>query len=295
MAPIASSKLRALLLVVCSPKPDDDASIDLVMTISNGASTMKHALWRRASFVSLLAIGIGFYALCLHIAEVSIPRLIEGLPRLATWIGRSWPPDVSEIGILAHRGAETVAMATVGVSFGAVIAAPISLLAARNIDVSPLLAVPARWLLNALRGIDSFVFALIFVAAVGLGPFAGVLGVALHTAGSIAKLWAEAIETTDPRPVEAARTSGAGRLQVFLHAQLPDVLPQLSSILLYMWEFNVRASTVLGIVGAGGIGQELKNSVDLLLFDRVLTILFVILVMVTAIDQLSAWLRRRLS
>ncbi len=88
--------------------------------------------------------------------------------------------------------------------------------------------------------------------------------------------------------------SGAGRLKVFLHAQLPDVMPQWSSILLYMWEFNVRASTVLGVVGAGGIGQELKNSIDLLLFDRVLTILIVILVMVTIIDQLSAWLRRRL-
>lgn len=249
----------------------------------------------RTAFVPLLGLGVAFYALCLHVAEVDVLRLWEGLPRLAGWIARSWPPDLSEIDVLARRGLETVAMATVGVSFGAIIAAPLCLLAARNIGVSPLLALPARWLLNALRGVDSFVFALIFVAAVGLGPFAGVLGVALHTAGSIAKLWAETIETTEPGPVEAARMSGAGRLRVFLHAQLPDALPQLSSILLYMWEFNVRASTVLGVVGAGGIGQELKNSVDLLQFDRVLTILLVILAMVTAIDQLSAWLRRRLS
>ncbi len=249
----------------------------------------------RTAFVPLLGLGVAFYALCLHVAEVDVLRLWEGLPRLAGWIARSWPPDLSEIDVLARRGLETVAMATVGVSFGAIIAAPLCLLAARNIGVSPLLALPARWLLNALRGIDSFVFALIFVAAVGLGPFAGVLGVTLHTAGSIAKLWAETIETTEPGPVEAARMSGAGRLRVFLHAQLPDALPQLSSILLYMWEFNVRASTVLGVVGAGGIGQELKNSVDLLQFDRVLTILLVILAMVTAIDQLSAWLRRRLS
>lgn len=248
-----------------------------------------------AAFVSLLMAGAAFYALCLYVAEVNFARLWEGLPRLINWIARSWPPDFSEIDVLAGRGLETVAMATVGVSFGAVIAAPLCLLAARNIGASPLLAVPARSLLNVLRGIDSFVFALIFVAAVGLGPFAGVLGVALHTAGSIAKLWAETIETTDAGPVEAARMSGAGRLKIFLHVQLPDSLPQLSSILLYMWEFNVRASTVLGVVGAGGIGQELKNSVDLLLFDRVLTILLVILVMVTVIDQLSAWLRRRLS
>lgn len=260
-----------------------------------GEHSLASATARRTAFVPLLVLGVAFYALCLHVAEVDVLRLWEGLPRLAGWIARSWPPDLSEIDVLARRGLETVAMATVGVSFGAIIAAPLCLLAARNIGVTPLLALPARWLLNALRGIDSFVFALIFVAAVGLGPFAGVLGVALHTAGSIAKLWAEAIETTEPGPVEAARMSGAGRLRVFLHAQLPDALPQLSSTLLYMWEFNVRASTVLGVVGAGGIGQELKNSVDLLQFDRVLTILLVILAMVTAIDQLSAWLRRRLS
>ncbi|MFY8143278.1 MAG: phosphonate ABC transporter, permease protein PhnE [Caulobacter sp.] len=250
---------------------------------------------RVASFLPLLALGLAFYMLCLSVAEVSIPRLLDGLPRLVGWVARSWPPDVSEIDVLAYRGLETVAMATVGVSFGAIIAAPLCLLAARNVGVATLAAPLARWLLNALRGIDSFVFALIFVAAVGLGPFAGVLGVALHTAGSLAKLWAEAIEATEPGPVESARMSGAGGLRVFLHAQLPDALPQLSSILLYLWEFNVRASTVLGVVGAGGIGQELKNSIDLLLFDRVLTILIVILVMVTAMDQLSAWLRRRLS
>lgn len=250
---------------------------------------------RRAAFLALLLVGLAFYALCFSVAEVSLPRLWEGLPRLATWVARSWPPDLSEIDILIRRGLETVAMATIGVSFGAIIAAPICLLAARNVGAPKVLSLPARWLLNALRGIDSFVFALIFVAAVGLGPFAGVLGIALHTAGSIAKLWAEAIEMTEMGPVEAARMSGAGRLKVFLHVQLPDALPQLSSILLYMWEFNVRASTVLGVVGAGGIGQELKNSVDLLLFDRVLTILVIILVMVTLIDQLSAWLRRRLS
>ncbi len=134
-------------------------------------------------------------------------------------------PDLSEVDVLAWRGLETVAMATVGVSFGAIIAAPLCLLSARNIGMPRLLALPARGLLNALRGIDSFVFALIFVAAVGLGPFAGVLGVALHTAGSIAKLWAETIETTEPGPVEAARMSGAGRRRVFLHAQLPCATP----------------------------------------------------------------------
>jgi len=248
----------------------------------------------RLTFCLALLAGVAFYVACLVIADISLAKLWEGLPRLASWAARAWPPDFSEFPVLAWRAAETVAMATVGVTFGAIIAAPVCLLAARNTTPSPWLQQPARWLLNVLRGIDSFVFALIFVAAVGLGPFAGVLGIAVHSAGSIAKLWSEAIETAEPGPREAATMSGAGQLKVFLYAMLPDVMPQLASILLYLWEFNVRSSTVLGIVGAGGIGQELKNSMDLLQFDRLFAILLIILAMVTVIDTLSAWLRRRL-
>jgi phosphonate transport system permease protein len=166
--------------------------------------------------------------------------------------------------------------------------------AARNVTPEGLLYYPARWLLNFLRGIDSFVFALLFVAAVGLGPFAGVLGVALHSAGSVAKLWSEAIETIEPGPLEAVAMTGAGRLKIVFYALLPDVLPALLSTSLYIWEFNIRSSTVLGLVGAGGIGQDLKNAVDLLDFPSVATIILIILGMVTAVDQLSAWMRRRL-
>ena len=132
-------------------------------------------------------------------------------------------------------------------------------------------------------------------AAQGADADVGVLGVGLHSAGSIAKLWAEAVETAAPEPLDAIAATGAGRLRVILYALLPDVLPSLASILLYVWEFNVRASTVLGIVGAGGIGQELKSAIDLLDFPRVLAIILVVLVMVTAIDQASAWARRRLA
>ena len=252
-------------------------------------------LARRFGFWVALVLGVAFYVACLGLAEISLAKLWVGLPRLAGWAARAWPPDFSELSTLAQRAAETVAMATVGVSFGALLAVPVCLLSARNVSPSIWMQVLARAVLNVLRGIDSFVFALIFVAAVGLGPFAGVLGIAAHSAGSIAKLWSEAIETAQPGPLEAAAMSGAGRLKVFVYALLPDVMPQLASILLYLWEFNVRSSTVLGIVGAGGIGQELKNSMDLLQFDRLFAILLIILVMVTAIDALSAWLRRRLA
>ncbi|MDB5597293.1 MAG: putative phosphonate transport system permease protein htxC phnE [Hyphomicrobiales bacterium] len=186
-------------------------------------------------------------------------------------------------------------MASLGTTVGAIIAVPLCLCAATNTAPVGGLYIAARSLLNVLRGIDSFVFALLFVAAVGLGPFAGVLGIALHSAGSIAKLWSETIETVERGPVDAATMSGAGRLKIIVHALLPDVLPALASSVLYIWEFNLRASTVLGIVGAGGIGQELKSSIDLLDFPRVLAILLIVLAMVTFVDQVSAMVRRRLS
>lgn len=250
--------------------------------------------WAGFRFAALLLLVLALYALCFRIAEVDPAKLWAGLPRLLAWAGRAWPPDLTDLDATLLHAAQTLAMATLGTTLGGLIAIPLCLAAARNTTPHPLVALPARLVLNVLRGIDGFVFALLFVAAVGLGPFAGLLGVGLHSAGSIAKLWSEAIETVDPRPVEAATLTGASRLKVILHALLPDVSPALAGIMLYTWEFNVRASTVLGIVGAGGIGQELKNAVDLLDFPRVLTVLLIILAMVTAIDQLSAWARRRL-
>ncbi len=248
----------------------------------------------RLRFIALLLLVAGFYAASLQLARVDPARLLDGLPKMAGWAAKAWPPATRELDVLLLRAAETVAMAAIGTTIATVLAIPLCVLAARNITPFPGLYYPTRWFLNALRGIDSFVFALLFVAAVGLGPFAGVLGVGLHTWGSMAKLWSEAIETVEPGPLEAAALTGANRVKVVSYALLPDILPQMASVTLFWWEFNVRASTVLGVVGAGGIGQELKNSMDLLDFPRLFTIIAIILVMVTVIDQFSSWLRRRL-
>ena len=221
-------------------------------------------------------------------------RLLTGLPKMAGWAAKAWPPATDELPVLLLRTAETIAMAAIGTTAAALLALPLCVVAARNVTPSMALYYPSRWFLNALRGVDSFVFALLFVAAVGLGPFAGVLGIALHTWGSTAKLWAEAIENIPPGPLEAAAATGASRVKVIAYALFPDVAPSMVSVGLFWWEFNVRASTVLGVVGAGGIGQELKNSMDLLDFPRLLTILVIILVMVTVIDHASQWVRRRL-
>jgi len=185
-------------------------------------------------------------------------------------------------------------MAAIGTTLAVLLAIPVSLLASRNITPFPGAYYPVRWFLNALRGIDSFVFALLFVASVGLGPFAGVLGIALHTWGSAAKLFADHIESANLGPFEAVRATGASRATAIGFALVPEVLPVFFSTALFWFEFNVRASTVLGVVGAGGIGQELKNSMDLLDFPRLFTIIAVILIVVTALDQVSGWLRRRL-
>src|SRR5215467_1740550 len=245
--------------------------------------------------VALALVGlVAFYVASWQLAKVNLAKLATGLPKMASWAVKAWPPATDDLPVLLVRAAETVAMAAIGTTVAALLALPVCVLAARNVTPSMALYYPTRWFLNALRGIDSFVFALLFVAAVGLGPFAGVLGIALHTWGSTAKLCAEAIENIPSGALEAAAATGASRVKVLLFAILPDVAPNMVSVALFWWEFNVRASTVLGVVGAGGIGQELKNSMDLLLFPRLFTIIAIILVMVTVIDAGSEWLRRRL-
>lgn len=230
-----------------------------------------------------------------HFSGVDLGKLATGVPKMGHWLVQAWPPALQELPIFLLRMGETVSIAFLGTFVAAVLAVPVAFFAARGITPLPFLRVPLRWTLNAFRGIDSFVFALILVAAVGLGPFAGMLGVMLHTWGSCAKLFADQIETMSLETTEALEAGGAGRSVAFRYALVPELAPAWASIALYLFEFNVRASTVLGVVGAGGIGQELKSSMDLLDFARLATIIIVILVAVTLIDTFAAWTRRRLA
>jgi phosphonate transport system permease protein len=242
----------------------------------------------------IVVLIVAFYIFSGYLVRFDLGQLARGLPRLGHWLAGAWPPDLTELPLFIQRTAETIAMAAIGSTLAVLIAIPLAILASRNITPLPRLYYPTRWLLNALRGIDSFVFALLFVAAVGLGPFAGVLGITFHTSGTAAKFFADQIESSNLGPYEAIRATGAGRTAALSFALVPDLLPLMLSTSLFWWEFNVRASTVLGVVGAGGIGQELKNSMDLLDFSRLFTIIAVILVAVTAIDWFSGWLRKRL-
>ncbi|MFN7753182.1 MAG: phosphonate ABC transporter, permease protein PhnE [Pseudomonadota bacterium] len=252
--------------------------------------TSRETLFRAGA----LCVALAFLATCAVLARVDLGALLRGLPRLAEWAATGWPPYARELDTIALRAFETVAIATIGTTVAALVAAPLSMLVAGNVTPSRWIALPVRWFSNACRGIDTVVFAILFVAAVGLGPFAGVLGMIVHSIGVITKLNAEAIETLPRAPLEAAAMSGAGHAKVMSFAVFPAVLPNLSSVSLYVWEANVRTSTVLGIVGAGGIGIEIKAAIDLLDFQRLFTLTVAVLIMVTLIDQLSAWIRRRL-
>jgi phosphonate transport system permease protein len=256
----------------------------------------EHAGWSARSLKNwaLVVVLVVFFAGSWQLAQVDLARLINGLPKLWHWVAQAWPPKLDELPIFLVRTGETIAMAAIGTVIATLLAVPMAILASRNITPFPRLYYPVRWFLNALRGVDSFVFALLFVASVGLGPFAGVLGIALHTWGSAAKFMADYIESANLGPLHAVQTTGASQTAAISYALVPDVLPATLSTTLYLFEFNVRASTVLGVVGAGGIGQELKNSIDLLDFGRLATIIIVILVVVTALDQLASWLRKRL-
>jgi phosphonate transport system permease protein len=250
--------------------------------------------WQVLARALMIGVILAFFAVSWWLAEVDLVRLAQGLPRMMRWAAQAWPPYLKEVDIMLLRAAETVAIATVGTAVATAFAFPIAILVSSNTTPSPVLSYPVRWFINAFRGIDTVVFAILFVAAVGLGPFAGVLGMIIHSTGVIAKLNSEAIETVPNAPLEAAAMTGANRTKIVSYALLPSVLPSLASVSLYVWEANVRTSTILGIVGAGGIGIEIKAAIDLLDFPRLFSLTAIVLVMVTAIDQLSAWLRRKL-
>jgi phosphonate transport system permease protein len=221
-------------------------------------------------------------------------RFGEGIPALAQLGAEMVPPDFSRFGYWLRPLLESLAMSVAGTALAVVLSLPLALVAAPNTTPSAALGHAARVVLSFLRAVPELIMGIIFVAAVGFGALPGVLALALHSVGMVGKFYAEAIEHVDPRPLEAARAAGAARFQVITHAVLPQVLPQLADITIYRWEYHFRASVVLGIVGAGGIGFELIAVLRLMLYDQVSAILITILVCVVIVDSLGAALRQRL-
>lgn len=195
---------------------------------------------------------------------------------------------------LAGAAWMTFVIGTLGSLLGALLALPLGVLSARNLGVTRYARLPAKAVLDTARAIHSLVFGLILVGIVGLGPTAGILAIAFHSLGTYGKLYAEAIETLDMQAIEAVRAVGASPLQVFSTAVWPAVLPQFVSAHLYIWEFNIRDSTVLGLIGAGGLGMLITEATSLFQWDRLATLLIVLVAMVAAFDALSARIRKAL-
>lgn len=193
------------------------------------------------------------------------------------------------------RGAwVTFQIATLGSLLGALLALPLGLAAARNLQAPTPLAAAARALLDAARAIHTLVFGLLLVGIVGLGATAGILAIALHSMGTYGKLFAESVEALDMAAIEGVRLAGASAPQVFFLGVWPAVLPQFVSHHLYVWEFNVRDSTILGLIGAGGLGLLISEAVSLFQWSRLATLLIVVVAMVRVFDALSRRLRRQL-
>lgn len=187
---------------------------------------------------------------------------------------------------------ETLAIAFAGTLIGSILAIPIGFLAAKN--MSGHLSSIGKGILNAIRAFPEILFAVIFVASVGMGPYAGVLAIGINSIGMLGKLYSEVIESIDMSVVEALKASGANRLQAMWYGVIPQVIPEFSSYAIYRFEIDVRASTVLGIVGAGGIGAPIILASNQRAWEQVGMMLIIIIVVVTIIDYLSAYIRRRI-
>lgn len=220
-------------------------------------------------------------------SERTIANFERVLPKL-------FSPDISAIGKVMEKMVETLFIAYTGSLLAAILAVPLGFLAASNMVRNKLFNTAGKWILDAIRAFPDLVLALIFVASVGPGPFAGVLAISIGSTGMLGKLYSEVIESIDMRVVEAMEANGANKLQVLFYAILPQVIPEFLSYAIYRFEIDVRASSILGIIGAGGIGMLITISVMNRNWNEVGMILLVIIIVVTLIDYLSAFIRKRI-
>lgn len=265
------------------------ATVPSYAPILAAARERAHRQWRLVLVVAAVCVAAlaitGFF---------DATRFIEGAPAIAQLASEMVPPDFTRWQHWMKPLLDTLAMSIAGTALAVLLSLPLALLAAPNTTPHPVLYRGTRTLLAALRSVPEIILGIIFVAAVGFGALPGVLALAFHSVGMVAKFYAEAIEHVDPKPLEAAHAAGASRFQVITHAVLPQVLPQLADITIYRWEYHFRASAVLGIVGAGGIGFELMAALRLIKYDEVSAILLTILACVVVVDAIGAMLRRKL-
>ena len=238
------------------------------------------------------------FVYCLVVFDFSPSRILTGLERFGRVMSFMFPPHIwtswTEFSPIVEGLLETLAIAFLGTVLGAVIAFPLSFLGAKNINKIPFLRHTARRGYDVVRAFETLILALIFIRAFGLGPLPGILAMAVSEIGTFAKLFSEAIENTSEKPVDGVKASGGSRFQTVRFGVMPQVSPVIISILLYNFESNVRSGTILGIVGAGGIGFLLSDRIAAYKWGEAWSIIFLIIAMVYLIDWLSGKIRAKI-
>ena len=245
--------------------------------------------------VASLAVVLAAMGLTASLVEVDFVRLVGSLGKMLAFAGQMFvEPDWAYLPQLLDKMLETIEMTFLATMIALVVSLSLGVLAARN--ATPHIAVyrVVRDLLSLMRALPELVWALVFVSAVGLGPLPGVMALAFVTVGFMGKFFAESIEVVDPKSVEGVRAHGAGWLQVRVFAMLPQALPDFVGTVMYILDHNLRAATILGLVGAGGIGYDLVMSMRLFQYDRLILIALAIYLVVTLLDRLSDQLRSRI-
>lgn len=250
--------------------------------------------WGRARALLLVGALAGLLIYGLWVLEFSPLKMIVGLGRLGEFMVHMVPPSTgtwAKFWIYLHALAETVAIAFLGVFTAAAIALPLGFLAAKNVVPNAVIHFLSRRMLDTVRGVDELIWALIWVSVVGLGPFAGVLALVCANVGAFGKLFSEAIEAADRKAVEGIASTGGAKLHAVRFGLLPQVLPVMAAQVLYYFESNTRSATIIGIVGAGGIGLHLAEQIRVLEYQHVSALILMILVTVALIDMVSTRLR----
>lgn len=255
---------------------------------------LDRGLMQRGPLYGAMLLGaVVLYFWAAQSVDFSIHRVVRNLGNAGDFLGRMFPPNFAVTQTITASLIETIQMALIGTTLAAILSLPLAVMAARNISARPIQAV-ARLLLNLLRTVPSIIWGLFFVVVVGLGPFAGVLALTFYASGYLGKFYYEGIEAIDPKPLQSLKAVGATPMQRFRWGVFPQVLPLMLGYTLYMLEYNVRAASILGIVGAGGIGFYLNTYVSFAQYQNAATALLLLLVVVTVIDSASSFLRARL-
>lgn len=284
-----------------STQPNLTASLASHVVPTRDPALLSRLFWLSLALVLLWPLGVA--------TEFRLWVLWEPDNRKVTvqFLRSFWPlvHNAEFLNMVLRETWRTVAMATAGVSLALVLAIPLALLASRVLSLSALSGQMNRWptlmrwcvraLLILLRSIPELVWALVFVRVVGLGPTAGVLAIALTYGGMLGKVYAEILESGESHATHTLMRNGSGRLQAFAYALLPSHAAELASYTVYRWECAIRSSVVLGFVGAGGLGQQLDNSMKMFNGGEVATLLLVFIALVALADRLSAWLRQGLA